>query len=141
VPRLSHAAAVTGLAAANLYIVAFAISWGAVMWVLLGEMFPQPDARIVMFPWRGTVARAIQYQVVVAVVRFDGRPDGDITLDTRWRILGRDGDELAFRRSTVVEAAAGPGYERMVAAMARALVALGREMGAEIGAMPEGTRR
>ena len=39
-PLLSHAAAVTGLAAANLYIVAFAISWGPVMWVLLGEMFP-----------------------------------------------------------------------------------------------------
>jgi len=26
--------------AANLYIVAFAMSWGPVMWVLLGEMFP-----------------------------------------------------------------------------------------------------
>jgi len=31
---------VTGLVSANLYIVAFAISWGPVMWVLLGEMFP-----------------------------------------------------------------------------------------------------
>ena len=37
---LGHAAAVTGLAAANLYIVGFAMSWGPVMWVLLGEMFP-----------------------------------------------------------------------------------------------------
>jgi len=39
-PLLSHAAAVTGLVAANLYVVAFALSWGPVMWVLLGEMFP-----------------------------------------------------------------------------------------------------
>jgi SP family sugar:H+ symporter-like MFS transporter len=39
-PQLTHAEAVTGLVAANLYIVAFAISWGPVMWVLLGEMFP-----------------------------------------------------------------------------------------------------
>jgi len=39
-PVLGHAAAVTGLTAANLYIVAFAMSWGPVMWVLLGEMFP-----------------------------------------------------------------------------------------------------
>src|SRR4030095_6355018 len=39
-PLLSHMAAVAGLAAANLYIVAFAMSWGPVMWVLLGEMFP-----------------------------------------------------------------------------------------------------
>jgi MFS transporter, SP family, sugar:H+ symporter len=39
-PMLGRAAAVTGLTAANLYIVAFAMSWGPVMWVLLGEMFP-----------------------------------------------------------------------------------------------------
>jgi SP family sugar:H+ symporter-like MFS transporter len=39
-PLLSHVAAVFGLTAANLYIVAFAVSWGPVMWVLLGEMFP-----------------------------------------------------------------------------------------------------
>ena len=46
---------------------------------------------------------------------------GDVTLDARSRILGRDGDELAFRRSTLIEAAAGSGYEPMVAATARAL--------------------
>jgi len=39
-PLLSHTAAVAGLTAANLYIIAFAMSWGPVMWVLLGEMFP-----------------------------------------------------------------------------------------------------
>jgi SP family sugar:H+ symporter-like MFS transporter len=39
-PLLGQGAAWTGLAAANLYVVAFAMSWGPVMWVLLGEMFP-----------------------------------------------------------------------------------------------------
>jgi SP family sugar:H+ symporter-like MFS transporter len=39
-PLLTHVAAVAGLIAANLYIVAFGVSWGPVMWVLLGEMFP-----------------------------------------------------------------------------------------------------
>jgi SP family sugar:H+ symporter-like MFS transporter len=39
-PVLSYTAALTGLTAANLYIVAFGMSWGPVMWVLLGEMFP-----------------------------------------------------------------------------------------------------
>jgi SP family sugar:H+ symporter-like MFS transporter len=39
-PQLSRTAAVIGLLAANLYIVAFGVSWGPVMWVLLGEMFP-----------------------------------------------------------------------------------------------------
>jgi SP family sugar:H+ symporter-like MFS transporter len=39
-PLLSQTAAVVGLTSANLYIVAFGMSWGPVMWVLLGEMFP-----------------------------------------------------------------------------------------------------
>jgi SP family sugar:H+ symporter-like MFS transporter len=39
-PVLTRAEAMTGLVAANLYIVAFGVSWGPVMWVLLGEMFP-----------------------------------------------------------------------------------------------------
>jgi SP family sugar:H+ symporter-like MFS transporter len=39
-PVLSRAEAITGLIAANLYVVAFGVSWGPVMWVLLGEMFP-----------------------------------------------------------------------------------------------------
>ena len=38
-PLLSQAAAATGLMAANLYFVAFALV-GPVMWVLLGEVFP-----------------------------------------------------------------------------------------------------
>jgi uncharacterized lipoprotein YmbA len=105
--------------------------------ILADEIGAQvPTERIVMFPWRGVVARSLQYQVVVAVVRFDGRPGGDVTLDTRWRILGRDGNELAVRRSTVIETVAGKGYEPMVAAMARTLNTLGREIAAEIRTMP-----
>jgi MFS family permease len=39
-PVPTHAAAVVGLVAANFYVVAFGVSWGPVMWVLLGEIFP-----------------------------------------------------------------------------------------------------
>jgi SP family sugar:H+ symporter-like MFS transporter len=37
---LSRPAAVIALVAANLYVFAFGMSWGPVVWVLLGEMFP-----------------------------------------------------------------------------------------------------
>ena len=94
-----------------------------------------PTERIVAFPWRGEIARTLQYRVVVAVLRFDGRAGGDVTLDTRWRILGKDGDELAFGRSAVTEAAVGSGYEPMVAAMTRALGTLGQEIATEIQVM------
>jgi uncharacterized lipoprotein YmbA len=95
-----------------------------------------PTDRVVMFPWPGIVARAIQYQVVVAVDRFDGSLDGNVTLDARWRILGKNGDELAFGRSTITETVVGPGYDPMVAAMSRTLVALGQELATEIRALP-----
>ncbi|WP_435260525.1 MFS transporter [Streptomyces sp. 1222.5] len=39
-PRLSGASAMAALVAANVYVFGFGISWGPVVWVLLGEMFP-----------------------------------------------------------------------------------------------------
>ena len=33
-------ASLSALAAANLYVVAFGVSWGPCVWILLGEMFP-----------------------------------------------------------------------------------------------------
>jgi len=38
--ELSGAAGIAALVCANAYIVMFGISWGPVMWVMLGEMFP-----------------------------------------------------------------------------------------------------
>jgi MFS transporter, SP family, sugar:H+ symporter len=37
---LNQGAALVSLIAVNLYIVAFGVSWGPVVWVMLGEMFP-----------------------------------------------------------------------------------------------------
>jgi sugar porter (SP) family MFS transporter len=38
-PVLSHGAGIVALLAANLFVVFFGVSWGPVVWVLLGEMF------------------------------------------------------------------------------------------------------
>jgi MFS transporter, SP family, sugar:H+ symporter len=38
-PQLGHAAGLVAVIAANLYVVFFGVSWGPVVWVLLGEMF------------------------------------------------------------------------------------------------------
>jgi SP family sugar:H+ symporter-like MFS transporter len=39
-PHLGGVAGPIALVAANLFVVAFGMSWGPVVWVLLGEMFP-----------------------------------------------------------------------------------------------------
>jgi hypothetical protein len=39
-PRLGSVAGPVALVAANLFVVFFGMSWGPVVWVLLGEMFP-----------------------------------------------------------------------------------------------------
>jgi SP family sugar:H+ symporter-like MFS transporter len=39
-PVFTRSEAVAALTVANLYVVAFGVSWGPVVWVLLGEMFP-----------------------------------------------------------------------------------------------------
>jgi SP family sugar:H+ symporter-like MFS transporter len=39
-PLLTRGQVVTGLISANLYILAFGVSWGPVMWVLQSEIFP-----------------------------------------------------------------------------------------------------
>ena len=39
-PQLDAASGIVALVAADLFVVAFAVSWGPVLWVLLGEMFP-----------------------------------------------------------------------------------------------------
>jgi sugar porter (SP) family MFS transporter len=39
-PILTGSAGLVALVAANLFVVAFAVSWGPVLWVQLGEMFP-----------------------------------------------------------------------------------------------------
>ena len=95
-----------------------------------------PSDRVAVFPWRGTLARTIDYQVVVAVARFEGSPGGPVNLDARWRLLSREGRELAFKRSTVTEAVTGEGFAALVAAMHRALGQVGAEMAEAIRSQP-----
>jgi uncharacterized lipoprotein YmbA len=91
-----------------------------------------PADRIAVFPWRGTLARILDYQVVVAVARFEGSPGRGVTLDARWRILSRDGKELAFKRTTLTEPVPGEGFPALVTAMNRSIGRLAQDVGEAI---------
>lgn len=101
--------------------------------VLAHNLAPQIGSeRIAVFPWRGGVARALDYQVIVVVLRFDGSPGREVTLDARWRLLDKDGQELLLKRSTINEPISGEGYHLLVRGMNRALATLAREIAAEM---------
>jgi uncharacterized lipoprotein YmbA len=65
----------------------------------------------------------LDYQVEVDVTRFDADASGRAVLDARWKVFGKDGEQLIEEgRSTIVEPATRPdSYEDIVAAMSRAL--------------------
>jgi uncharacterized protein len=88
--------------------------------------------RIAVFPWRGGVARVLDYQVIVVVLRFDGSPGRQVNLDARWRLLGKEGRELALRRSMINEPITGEGYQPLVRGMNQAIATLAREIASEI---------
>ena len=90
--------------------------------------------RVTLFAWDS--AQAVQHQVVVDVMRFDGAMGGDVVLDARWRILATDGKELAANRSLLTQPTGGTGYPAVVAAMSRALAGLSREIAATLETLP-----
>jgi uncharacterized protein len=101
----------------------------AVADVLGGEI---PGDRIAVFPWRGSLAQAIDYQVVIAVARFEAVPGQRATLDARWAVLGKGNKELAFKRSVLTEPVTASDVPAAVAAMNRVLGSLGHEIGVAI---------
>jgi len=88
--------------------------------------------RIAVFPWRGGVARVLDYQVAVVILRFDGWPGRQASLDVRWRLVGKDGQEIALKRSTLSEPITEPSYQALVQGMNRLLFSLAREIASEI---------
>ena len=86
-----------------------------------------PAERVARHPWRR--ATAIDYQIPVEVIRFDGAPGKKVILNVEWQILSNDGDtQLLSKRSIFKETVAGTSYDDMVAAQSRAVAGLAQEI-------------
>jgi uncharacterized lipoprotein YmbA len=86
-----------------------------------------PTERIYLFPWRVSVP--IDYQVVVDIVRCDGRLGDAAWLETRWSILGGPEKKLLkSNRSSISEPVSGSDYAALVAAQSRAVARLSQEI-------------
>ena len=86
---------------------------------------------VVIFPFKD--AFQTDYQVKVDVMRMDGTLGGDAVLTANWAIFREGRTELLVaKRSTYKETVDGETYETLVAAQSRAVLALSRDIAAEI---------
>jgi uncharacterized lipoprotein YmbA len=87
--------------------------------------------RIYLYPWRLSVP--IDYQIVLDIVRCDGRLGDAAWLETRWSIFkGPEKKLLKASRSSIREPMTGAEYGDLVAAQSRALAKLSQEIAAAI---------
>lgn len=95
---------------------------------LAGFLCTQP---VTLFPWKSYTP--LDYQVVVDVIQMDGALGGSATMVVRWAVLGAgDKDVLLSKRSTYREAVGAEGYEALVAAESRLVIAFSREVAAAL---------
>ena len=90
-----------------------------------------PTERIYLYPWRLSVP--IDYQIVLDIVRCDGRLGDAAWLEVRWSIFEGPGKKLLkASRSSIREPMTGAEYGDLVAAQSRALAKLSQEIAAAI---------
>jgi SP family sugar:H+ symporter-like MFS transporter len=75
--QLSGSAGVMALVAANVYVIFFNLSWGPVMWVMLGEMFPNQIrgsglAVAGLFQWGSNFAVTMTFPMLLAGIGLAG---------------------------------------------------------------------
>ncbi|MGA8140603.1 MAG: PqiC family protein [Desulfobaccales bacterium] len=83
--------------------------------------------RIYLYPWRTSVP--IDYQVVLDIIRCDGRLGDAAWLEARWSIFkGPERKLLKTYRSDIRETVSGADYGALVAAQSRALATLSQDI-------------
>jgi uncharacterized lipoprotein YmbA len=85
-----------------------------------------PSDRITLYPWSRTTP--IDFQVAVAVTRFEREPDGVVTLAARWRLIGPGGREVRPQQNSSYRESAGDSTGELVAAMSRAIAAFAQDI-------------
>ena len=76
-PTLSDSMGTLALISANLYVIFFNLSWGPIMWVMLGEMFPNQIrgsglAVSGFFQWTSNFAITMTFPIMLASIGLAG---------------------------------------------------------------------
>jgi len=91
--------------------------------------------RVAVYPWASKTA--VDVQVKIDVIRFDGQLGESVVLETAWALLGEDRTKpLLSRGSVVSEKVDKTGYKGLVEAQSRAIAGLSREIARAIQDLP-----
>jgi len=83
--------------------------------------------RVLQFPWKSS--EPIDFRITVNVVRFDGGPEKQVSLVTRWAVFGPEGNELVpLTGSRIVMPVKRAGYEALAIALSEAIGKLSQEI-------------
>ena len=86
---------------------------------------------IPIITWKATMTET--HRVPVVIARFDGSPNGSITLKARWSLLDKEGKAFEyFRETNITIPVNGGSYGSVVTAMSEALGELSKEIAAGI---------
>ena len=103
---------------------------GSLVAALQDRLAPQ---QIAVVPWSSSMpSGGTSYRLAVGISRLDGVLGKSVVLKARWELSVRSGakeESLGVKEASVIEEVTGPGYEALVAAMQRALVRFGQQMG------------
>ena len=85
------------------------------------------NARVIRFPSPRSLP--IDYQVIMEVTRFDGKPGEKVVLRARWAILGDNGETVLLKQESVLnEPTGGNTIADMVSAQSRLAAEFSREL-------------
>ena len=87
--------------------------------------------QVSVYPW--PTQMEIDFKLEIAVIRFEGDTDGEVSLVARWRwVRAKDSQAHPLQASSYAESAADQSTEALVAAMSRALASLSRDVASTI---------
>ena len=83
--------------------------------------------KIVTYPWKGLIP--VEYQVIIHIFRFDGKPGDCANLTAKWLIVKKDREEVLLMKSTnLTESSPEADYAGLAAAQSRALAKMCRDI-------------
>ena len=92
--------------------------------------------RVIRFPPSSSIP--FEYQVLMEVTRFDGKPGDEVTLRARWAILGNNGETVLLKQESVLnEPTGGDTIAEMVSAQSRLVAKFSRDIAEALKTLQE----